>query len=231
MKSILKSVAAKLPLRWQRELRRFHFSREIARGEFRSEEPEYLLLSRLLKRGEWALDIGANVGHYAARLSEVVGPEGRVIAFEPVPETFAILAWNLQLFGCTNVTLVNTAISDKCEIVAMTMPNLDSGLRNFYQARISDLKDGESISSMAISLEQLRCARRIALIKIDVEGHEAAVLRGLAQLLKRDRPIVILETSSNSIQDEMAASGYIVERLDGSPNVLCKPSGSRSDDI
>ena len=92
MKSIWKSAAAKLPTRWQRELRRVHFSRQIARGKFRSEEPEYFLLSSLLKKGEWAIDIGANVGHYTARFSELVGPEGRVIAFEPVPETFAILA-------------------------------------------------------------------------------------------------------------------------------------------
>ena len=128
------------------------------------------------------------------------------------------------------MTLVNTAISDKCEVVAMTMPDLDSGLRNFYQARIAESEGGESISALAISLEQLRCARRIALIKIDVEGHEAAVLRGLAHILHRDQPIVILETSAGVIQDEMVASGYSVERLNGSPNVLCKPLEFRSDD-
>lgn len=179
--------------------------------------------------GQWVVDIGANVGHYTARLSELVGPDGRVIAFEPVPETFAILAWNLQLYGCTNVTLVNTAVSDKCEVVAMTMPDHDSGLRNFYQARIAQSRDDESISSMAISLEQLKCARRIALIKIDVEGHEAAVLRGLRQILHRDQPIVILETASGVVQDEMVAFGYFVERLDGSPNLLCKPKIAHSD--
>lgn len=229
MKNMWKSVAAKLPVRWQRELRRIHFSREIARGKFRSEEPEYFLLPSLLKRGQWAVDIGANVGHYTARCSELVGREGRVIAFEPVPETFAILAWNLQLLGCANVTLVNTAISDKCEVVAMTMPYLDSGLRNFYQARIAESKDLESISSLAISLEQLRCAPRIALIKIDVEGHEAAVLRGLSHILQRDQPIVILETSSGVVQDEIIASGYSVERLNESPNLLCKPIKGRLD--
>lgn len=49
--------------------------------------------------GDWALDIGANVGHYTKRMSDLAGPEGRVIAFEPVPDTFAVLCANAQARG------------------------------------------------------------------------------------------------------------------------------------
>ena len=71
-------------------LKRLYFGRQMKKRKFRTDEKEFDLLERWVTRGDWALDIGANVGHYTARLSEIVGISGRVITFEPVPETFGI---------------------------------------------------------------------------------------------------------------------------------------------
>ena len=91
-------------------------------------------LARLVSSGDWVIDIGANVGAYAYRLSELVGSTGRVFAFEPVPETMSLLAANLLRSPHQNVTLLNMAASDSTAVVRMNMPEFSSGLSNFYRA-------------------------------------------------------------------------------------------------
>ena len=81
MNSTIKRIAAKLPIRWQQELKRKHFGRQIDKERFYTDEKEYVLLEHLVNVGDWVLDIGANVGHYTAKLSKITGNEGRVIAF------------------------------------------------------------------------------------------------------------------------------------------------------
>src|SRR5438105_15643228 len=102
MTDLLKRIAATLPPAWQNELKRIYFRRQIQRDRFITSEPEYDLLSSLVADGDWVVDVGANVGHYAKRFSQLVGRTGRVIAFEPVPETFALLAGNLQILAQAN---------------------------------------------------------------------------------------------------------------------------------
>ena len=128
--TLFNRFAARLPERWQSELKRIHFGRQIIRGTFETSEPEYKILSQLIKPGDWVIDIGANVGHYTKRFSELVGVHGRIIAFEPVPTTFALLAANVQLFAHANVTLINAAVSDKFGVVGMSIPRSSTGLTN-----------------------------------------------------------------------------------------------------
>src|SRR4030065_2139701 len=125
---LFKRIAASLPALWQNELKRLHFRRQIRRGTFITSEPEYAILPSLISEGDWAIDVGANVGHYTKRFSELVGVSGRVIAFEPVPETFALLAANLQEVSNFNVTLINAAASEDTDIVGMSVPTFDTGL-------------------------------------------------------------------------------------------------------
>src|SRR5689334_11447094 len=111
MSDFLKRTAARLPNRWQQQLKRILFASQIRGGRFYTSEAEYALLSRLVSPGDWVLDIGANVGHYTVRFSELVHREGRVFAFEPVPETFELLAANTALAALNNITLINAAAS------------------------------------------------------------------------------------------------------------------------
>jgi FkbM family methyltransferase len=221
---LLKRIAATLPPVWQNELKRIYFRRQIRRDSFITPEPEYAILSTLITSGDWVIDVGANVGHYTKRFSELVGPTGRVIAFEPVPETFALLAANLQVLPKTNVTLINAAVSDKTNLVGMSVPAFDTGLRNFYQAHLSDAADSD-LQVLTLCLNSLDLAHRITLVKIDAEGHETGVLRGMHQILIRDKPTLIVETDSREVEDSLQRIGYTPERLDGSPNVLFRAKG------
>jgi hypothetical protein len=84
----MKMLAARVPIFIQRELKRFRHCRQILLDTFVTTEPEYKILDAIVKPRAWVIDIGANVGHYTKRFSDLVGPEGRVIALEPVSETF-----------------------------------------------------------------------------------------------------------------------------------------------
>jgi FkbM family methyltransferase len=196
------------------------FARQIAAGRFATNEKEYQLLDTMLAEGDWALDIGANVGHYALRMCEIVGPSGRVIAMEPVPETFALLVANARHFPSDNVSLLNFAASDRCATVGFEIPNLYRDTPNYYQARIAE--DGNGFLVLAMPIDVLAIPHRIAVVKIDVEGHERQVILGMRQLLERDHPIVIVETFSKCTVDLLHDLGYVTERLPGSSNLTCK---------
>src|SRR5882672_8138422 len=147
---VLKRIAARLPASAQHELRRLFFRRQIRRQGFFTDEKEYALLDRFLGAGDWALDIGANVGQYTMRMAELVGPSGRVIALEPVPDTFSLLAANTRLFAHANVSLLNVAASDRVALADMQIPRFASGLSNYYQARLSACKGGLTVLTLPI---------------------------------------------------------------------------------
>ena len=214
----LKGLAAKLPSSWQQELKRLHYRRQINRQTFETTEPEFLILHELLSAGDWVIDIGANVGQYTKRCSDLVGPKGRVIAVEPVPHTFALLAANVSLFQYRNVTLLNLAASDQTTVVGIQIPDFDTGLKNYYQATITTQES--ELEVMSVALDSLEFTHRIKLIKLDAEGHDPVVLQGVERLLARDHPTLIVETTSPVAVEKLAGLGYGSERLPGSPNTL-----------
>ena len=220
--STLKRLAARLPHRWQAELKRIHFGRQIAQDRFNTSEAEFGLLPQLLKISDWVIDVGANVGQYTKRFSDLVGPEGRVLAFEPVPATFALLAANVERFAHGNVSLFNAAVSDQLQVLGMAIPRFPTGLQNYYEAHLTTGAEA-GVSVLTLSLDALAITQQVALIKIDAEGHEAHVLAGMRQLIDRSRPVLIIETGSAELVDDMKRRGYAVERSSGSSNVVCRP--------
>lgn len=219
---LLKKIVALLPDRWQTELKRLYFGYQIKSDKFITKEPEYEILHTLINPGEWVIDVGANVGHYTMRFSELVGPLGRVVAFEPVPTTFSLLSANALLFKNKNVTLINSAVSEKLDVCSMSMPIFSTGLTNFYEAHLTPFKEN-NLSVLTISLDAISIDRRISLVKIDAEGHEAFVFKGMKKLIELSRPLLIVETSSEKVIDSIVSLNYIAERLEGSPNVLFRP--------
>jgi FkbM family methyltransferase len=224
--SKLKRAAALLPERWQTELKRIHFKRQISKDNFVTDEPEYQILHNFITHGDWVIDIGANVGHYTKRFSDLAGPHGRVIAFEPVPTTFSLLSANVQLFTYSNVSLINTAISDKTDLVGIFLPKFSTGLTNYYEAQISSALDN-SLSVLAISLDTLCIDKRVALIKVDVEGHELKVLKGMLKFLEKHRPVLIIETNLKEVISTLKSFDYIPEKMPNSPNILFKPNSKK----
>lgn len=218
MNETLKRLAARMPHRWQQTLKRHYFAQQISRARFLTDEPEYALLDQLVAPGDWVLDIGANIGHYTARLSELVGTQGRVFAFEPIPDTFEILTANATRFRHRNVTLLNVAASDTSAVASMTMPLTDSGLPDYYRAHIEASGDGVRI--VCLPVDSLALPQRISLVKIDAEGTEREVLAGMTRLIERDRPTLIVEGDDPEIGARLERLGYTGTHLPESPNIL-----------
>ena len=137
MKKLLKRIASKLPKNLQQELKRLYFSHQIKNDTFITDEKELDKLHEWLSEGDWIIDVGANIGHYTKRFSELVGAKGRVIAFEPMTDTFELLSANVAKFANDNVSLFNVAASSSPSIQGMTLPKFDTGLDNYFMAKIT----------------------------------------------------------------------------------------------
>jgi FkbM family methyltransferase len=218
LSSIAKKGAALLPHNWQQELKRRQFRHQIRNNTFRTPEPEWDAIDSWLSPGDWAIDVGANVGHYTKRFSDRVGTHGRVIAFEPVPATFELLAANVAQFSHANVTLLNLAASNATHVLGISIPDFATGLKNYYQAALTTASEGLQVMTCAI--DSLSLLHRVALLKIDAEGHDEVVLAGARSLVRRDLPIVIIESVSPLVAELLEGLGYIAETLAGSPNVV-----------
>lgn len=218
MKTLLKRLASKLPIRWQQGLKRIYFARQIKKGRFVISDKEFKQLGQWLTEGDWALDIGANIGHYTARMSEIAGKEGRIIAVEPVPETFEILAANMTLLRAKNVTLLNIAASDSFILQGITIPTFDHGSKNYYMAHLTN--NNPDFSVLCLPIDTLHLPHTIRLVKIDAEGHDYQVLKGMKNLLKRDCPTLIVESCSAEVISFLNEIGYSHEKNEGSPNLV-----------
>ncbi len=217
---MLKAMARYLPAAVRNTLRSAYHRHQIASGTFRSLEPEWGRLAEWLGPGDTAIDIGANIGHYTARMSELVGQTGRVIAVEPVPQTFAALAANVRSFRFPNVTLLNLASGEEYALCSLTVPTWPDGTPNGYLARVDP--QGR-LQVLAIPLDALGLSGPVRLAKIDTEGYEAPVLAGMRDLLGRHRPVVILERNAEA-EPLLESLGYQISvPAVRSPNVIALP--------
>lgn len=230
MSSVLKRAALRfLPDRLLAAAKRRHYYRLLTRTT-RMDEPEMDVLRLLARPGDRVLDIGANVGAYTKCLAERVGPRGRVISVEPVPATFAILAYNVRRCGFRNVDLVRCAVSDRTGDVRMHVPSYATGGENFYQAHIvDDAASGgsESFSVPAATVDSIVAAHgggTVSLIKCDVEGRELSCVQGASGTIERSRPAWLIEVSGDpdahtssaaELCRSLAEAGYGIYTYDG----------------
>jgi FkbM family methyltransferase len=205
-----------MPSTWQLEMKRYLYRRQILRDRFVTDEPEYSLLHSFLSPGDWAIDVGANIGHYTKRMSDLVGDRGRIIAFEPVQDVFSLLAANVRNCSNQNVTLINAAASERTGCANMSVPRFDNGLLNYSEAAINSNAHGLQV--LTLSIDSLALPHSVRLVKIDAEGHELSVLKGMVELLARDRPTLIVEVSGQEVHSFLEGLNYSRETIPNSPN-------------
>jgi len=142
------------------------------------------VLARCLKPGDVFVDIGANIGVMSFDAARLVGPQGRVIAFEPEPRNMRLLLRGIAANGFAHISAFALALSDAPRIVSMT------GNSNGTVIAADPLMG----LVQAIPGDELLAGQpRIDMIKLDIEGHEPAALRGLRRTLQRHRPWVLCE--------------------------------------
>jgi FkbM family methyltransferase len=159
-------------------------------------------LRSLLAPGDVFVDVGANVGYYAVLASRLVGREGHVYALEPGPQAFASLRRNLELNDAANVTALPVAAGAAEGRGALFGPRPGntgtSSLRRVSNAVVPGGEVGDESTDVAVRPVSSLLAEsergRLRAVKIDVEGFEAEVLRGLEALFDEGlRPALIVE--------------------------------------
>lgn len=149
-----------------------------------------------VRPGDVVFDVGANVGFYSLLASVLVGSQGKVYAFEPLPQNLRFLIRHLELNRVGNVSAFETAISDR------------SGVARFQEARnnsMGKLAESGSLTVNTTTIDELVACGECAppdLLKIDVEGAELAVLQGARQTLATRRPTLFLATHGQEIHGE-----------------------------
>lgn len=167
------------------------------------------LVSRVLTAGAVFVDVGANFGQYTLIASQIVGEAGQVHAFEPAPDTLAILVRNIKRCGRRNVVCNATALLDQAGPAALFLSD-DSGLNSLGQTeRVARNRRVDVVTTTLSDYVDTRHLTRLDLIKIDCEGAELPVLRGARSVLERWRPAIVLEFSVHA-----RAFGY-------SPSDMC----------
>jgi len=159
-------------------------------------EPEHRLMPQLVKQGDTALDIGANVGAYTCQFSRLVGPSGRVVAFEAYPPTFSHLSALARFLALSNVTLRNVAITDSRRTVrfASARPAFGGTMHGFVHETTVWSPQDRQVEGRTLDEEVEEIGlRKVNLIKCDIEGGEAAMINGGQNTLQRHRPIVVCE--------------------------------------
>jgi FkbM family methyltransferase len=152
-------------------------------------------IRRMLRPGSTCLDIGAHIGYYSLLMSKWVGPNGRVVSYEPVPYTHSFLTRNLERNGATNVQPQHAAVGSHQGTVRMSAA---AGQRLGWSS-VSDAGDLE-VRCTTIDSEAARLnLEHLDFIKMDVEGYELQALSGAELTIQRFRPKIMFEVNSRAL--------------------------------
>lgn len=196
------------------------------------EVAESAWMERNLRKGDLVLDVGANHGIVSLECALLVGPTGKVHAFEPAPETRACLARHLSINKIENVVLFDTAVGAAAGRAMLRVYKRATGLSTLSDAGPDRVAD-EVIEVKTITLDE-HCEShgigRVDLLKIDIEGHELFALRGARRILasKRVRAI-LLEVGDDTCRNAKVDPQEILRNLEelGYDLFSILPSGER----
>lgn len=173
--------------------------------------PTQLLIQQVLQSGDIFVDVGANEGMISLVAARCVGSLGRVIAFEPNPAPRAIFERNILRNNINNVEIRPTGLGDLNSVLDLFVPEINSGEGTFTTLR--GLRGRSVACPVTVGDEALKGVRP-QLIKIDVEGFEAHVLRGLQQTIERARPAICIELVRAHLARDGETPETVIEMLD-----------------
>ena len=158
--------------------------------------------------GEIFIDIGANIGYFSLLGASIVGPTGRVIAFEPISRVADQFRMSVQANNHKNVEISNMALGAKSAVMKLEiMPGNVGG-----SSLVKNIGSGHSECVKVSTLDnELADFEDISVIKIDVEGYEYEVLKGAQETIKKYKPTIIMEFSP---------SVYGRQKVNNSRNIL-----------
>lgn len=197
------------------------------------------LVRAYLRPGDAVADVGANVGMFTYAAAQVVGADGAVHSFEPLPWAAASIRHNLERNHLGHVVLHQMAASDRPGLANFTS---DLDVSSHFQWGSAQSASTTAVSVPTASLDdELDDGVELALAKIDVEGAEALALAGFGRhLAAQNPPVIIIEAHDHSLRrmgsskaeviDVLAAAGYELLAFDVKSGLLVSvPRGHGAD--
>jgi FkbM family methyltransferase len=199
----------------------------IVRGAYEGDEIAWV--RRLLEPGDVAIDVGAHIGFFTMHMAAMVGPSGRVYAFEPFAANGELLRRSVaeNRFG-ERVVVTRAAVGAASGSATLTFAaeTLNSGGAYLLRDGTAPLTGNVAEPVPLIALDHFTLPHRVRFIKMDVEGAEPQVLHGAERLLATDRPVILselhptqLQRASGTTADEFLAQvrrlGYRAQDLNG----------------
>ena len=187
-----------------------------------------MFIQRFLRHGDVALDVGACFGWHTLQMARIAGKKGRVYAFEPQKDNYKLLQTNVKDNGLTNVEMINTALGHKkmqsC-ICSAYIPGEENWGDGFVSPQMEKVnaEEKENIGRIGLphplplnkeviqcdKLDNMKIEGTVRFIKIDVQGFERMVLEGGKELIRRDRPVMVIEVENPCL----AQFGYSAKEL------------------
>jgi FkbM family methyltransferase len=137
------------------------------------------------------LDIGANIGYYTALASGRIGEQGRIVALEPDPENFRYLQQNAAANGARNVICIQKAAAGESGFLRLYVNRENRGDNRLYANDLCDSSYEVEVATVDAVLEECGVTR-VDLVKIDVQGFEGHVLRGMKETIRRSDSLILL---------------------------------------
>ena len=156
------------------------------------EELEAKIMKEKIKVGNIVVDVGANIGLHTLNMAKIVGNTGQVFAFEPDPSNFEILRKNVKINNYQNIILEQKACADKYGRTTLYQSDHPGMHRVFPQTKQAKGQVQVELTSLDKYFIDSNLADKINFIKIDVEGLEFSVLKGMKNILKNNKKIKIL---------------------------------------
>jgi FkbM family methyltransferase len=187
------------------------------------------------------LDIGANAGYFSLLASRCVGESGKVLAVEPNPAMAKQLRQNSERNGFANIAIAESACSDSVESRSLYVANAsNTGLSSLSRDNLAWTKSVTVTCTTVDLLVEEYGLHHVDLVKIDVEGAELQVLRGMTTVLTCLRPKIIIEllpsllesfsTTVVAVKEYLAAFDYRTMSLEDHSNYLSVPVKSSIND-
>lgn len=162
-------------------------------------------VNRYLSQGEFALDIGANVGYFTSIMSQKVGPAGLVLSFEPGTSTFPKLQQTIELMDLTNVVAYPYALWCKDQLISFF--NSTDGDDAQQSVQVREKTNGKTFERSVAAFRgdtflQSNSSMKNkvpSFIKIDVEGGETQVIQGLAETIQQFAPVLLIEYNTEAL--------------------------------
>lgn len=210
-----------------------HVSSVISKSKSFYEEKFLSLLSLICRPGRLVLDVGAHIGNHTVFFAKVCG--SRVVAIEPYPQSFAMLLRNIEANNLQeNVTAIRVALMAE-EATGHLVPGHagDVGTNTLLINGETDANGHEpSVQVMTIDmLAESIDFTALSLIKIDVEGNEASVVRGGMQTITKHRPVLTTECLSPqmfyNLQEMLEGHGYFAASvINPTSTIIWVPEGA-----